>query len=478
MRAPIIAAAIAAALAVAPAGSALAAAPAPPSRPVVLAATAAPTRWYAVDSSPVSGAYFVQSTISVPPSIAWTAPGETASAWVMLSTGTCGMRAGWRWTEGSAPTLIVDTWAGTGYVTDPVRPSSPDAQPPAQLPVQLPVQPPVQLPVPTPGSTISVGVYLLSGGSGGSSRWFVPVATTPADDGWPMAAPMVRTTAGVSVTDVIRAAEVTAPPGTPEPAEAQPVVFSGGLVGASDGAIATPPPVTLVGGQRTTAGPASPSALDSMGVKTPLVPKSPWETTSTTTMTHSFGASSFGGYTPGQPALVWEQSTISVPTTMHWTAPSGEAASAWVMATASQSQWDQIGWTWSQGAPAPQLFGETGQSPAHPALNYPIQYGQTLTPGSSITVAVGCNPGTHTYTNWVWEAGSWVLMSAVNANQPCGDWGLSWTRALENVSAVGTPQPTPAQPVRFAGTLAESAAGDPISLPPFVAARGTYSVNE
>ena len=459
MRAPIVAAAIAAALAVAPAAAQSAP---PPSQHVVLADTTTPVRWYAVDAHSVPGADFARSAISVPTSIAWTAPGETASAWIMLSVGGDGMRVGWRWVEGSAATLFVDTWTGGGYVADPVE---------APLP-------PAQLPTPTPGTTVSVGVTLLTSATGPSD--YMPIATTPADGAqWPLVAPLVPTTATTGATTVIRAAEVTAPPGVPAPTMA-PVAFTDGLAVTSDGARSVPSPVTLTGGQRTTTGPDSPAALASpaVGGGAPLTPTSPWETTGTTIMRHAFASQ--WDWLASEPPLLWEQTTISVPSAMRWTAPSGagQAASAWVMASASNSRWDQVGWYWQQGATAPQLFADVGQSPTYPTLNDPIQYGPTLTPGSSITVAVGCNPGTNTWTNWAWEAGTWVLLSAVDAGQPCDGQGLTWYRSLEDVSAVGQPQPTPAQPVHFTAASAESAAGNPVPLPPFTAVKGTYSINE
>lgn len=61
--------------------------------------------------------------------------------------------------------------------------------------------------------------------------------------------------------------------------------------------------------------------LDSSSLTHPESPGTPNQSMVANVMTHSFGASSFGRHTPGQPALVREQSTIPVPTTMHWTAP-------------------------------------------------------------------------------------------------------------------------------------------------------------
>lgn len=467
MRAPIVAAAIAAALATSPAMSRAEASPAP----VVLTEVTAPiARWFQADATTVLGARWARSTISIPSSIAWTAPGETDSAWIMLSVGTGGMRVGWRWAEGSAPALFVDSWAGSGsgYVADPVDQSSPDAQ----------------LPTPSPGSTISVGVSLLSVGSTANSHDYAAFAMTPGDgDRWPLAAPLVAapfTPADTSLamdSVVTRAVEAVTPAGDAPPTTSQPVAFTDALLTGATGGSATLPPASLTA--ETLASEVSPAVASEIATASAaVVLASPWQTTGTTVMTHSFGASHFGDNNPTQPPLTWEQATISVPSAMRWTATSGQASSAWIMANASPVQWDQIGWAWHQGATAPQLFAETGQSPAYQSLNDPIQYGPKLTPGSSITVAVGCNPGTETFTNWVQIADVWRLWSQVNANQPCGEPGLTWTRALEDVSAVGQPQPTPAQPVHFTAASAESAAGAPISLPPFTAVKGTYSINE
>ena len=416
-------------------------------------------RRYTVSSSPLPGASWAQTRISVPASIRWTAADETVGAWIALSTARGAMRVGWQWAEGSAPTLAVATWSGGRYVVDPAYPPSADD------------------PAPVPGGSINVIVTDLT--AGGHHRAFSAFVSPPAPftGPAPQVAPSVPTSTttgsnmGVGV-GVVRVVASTTPAGSGAPTASPSVAFSGGTVapfgapfGGGPHSYAQLPPTTLQAGGRAVAGPVSPAALLESGV--PADPTSGGVQQGATGVTHSehaFAVSQAGT----NHLLIWERATVSVPTGVHWTRPGRtQMVSAWVMANADRHRWDQVGWEWAQGFLHPRLFVETGSGAFHTF--------EALPPGGSITVAVGCDLGTTMFTNWVEVAGRWQLLDAVNANQPCGLIGgrwLIWTRALEDVRAVGAPQPTPAQPVTFSDSMAADAAGAAIHLPPLTAARG------
>lgn len=146
------------------------------------------------------------------------------------------------------------------------------------------------------------------------------------------------------------------------------------------------------------------------------------------------------------------QATITVPSEVQ---AGGQAqVSAWVMDTnadtgATDVGYRQAGWIWESSSQTFHVYSESGVGSGANVTSFTRWIGPTVSPGSTVTVAVDCDPYSQLVSTWYYVSGQWH-QAGPSLTQPglCvpGNW---WSRMTEIDAPAGTP--VTYTPVDFTG---------------------------